>query len=179
MADRPVRDKRKAPPPRRAKGFLRAGGLIEAQMRTASARRGFALARLAALWPEIVGTALASTCRPEKLATPRGPAGGLLTLAVAPAHGPEVQMQIPVIRERVNAALGPGTVGRILLVPARAPLPAPPVPRPRPAPAADLGRLAGPVSRIGDDDLRRALETLARNVISRTTIHPKAESSSP
>lgn len=174
MAKKPARDK--PPAPRRARGFLRAGGLIGPQMETVAARRGFALARLRALWPAIVGADLTALCRPEKLTLARGPAGGLLTLAVSAAHGPEVQMQIPRLCERVNAALGPGAVGRIQLVQARGPLAAPPAPaRPRPAPATGLGGLAGPVSTIGDDDLRHALETLARNVLSRARIDAKPE----
>lgn len=178
MAKKPARDKSQGPPPRRARGFTRAGGLIAAQMQTVAARRGFALARLRTLWPEIVGSDLAAICQPEKLTTARGPAGGLLTLSVAAAHGPELQMQIPQLRDRVNAALGPGTVGRITLVQARghiiaaAPVATPP---PRPVPAAELGGLEGPVSTIGDDELRHALETLARNVISRSRIDAKSE----
>jgi hypothetical protein len=169
MAQKPGRDKVKAPPARRSQGFLRAGGLIHGQMKAVSTRRGFALARLAAIWPEIAGVSIAAICRPAKLAAARGPAGGVLTLAVAPAHGPELQMQLPLLRDRVNAALGPGAVGRIQLVQAAAPFADPPVRvRPRPALPADLGALAGPVSSIGDDDLRHALETLARNVLSRS-----------
>jgi hypothetical protein len=174
MAEKPGRDKVKAPPARRAQGFLRAGGLIGGQVTTVAARRGFALARLAALWPEIAGAEIAAICRPEKLALARGPAGGLLTLGVAPAHGPELQMLVPMLRDRVNAVLGPGAVGRIQLVQATAPLARPPAPaRPRPALPEDLGALAGAISRIGDDALRHALETLARNVLSRSATKQK------
>jgi hypothetical protein len=102
-------------PERRARGFLRAGGLIGTQMSTNAAKRGYAQARLRALWAEIAGPELAALCRPVRLASARGPAGGLLTLAVSGAHAPQVQMLLPVLRERVNAALGPGAVGRIQL----------------------------------------------------------------
>jgi hypothetical protein len=176
MAEKPGRDKVKAPPARRAQGFLRAGGLIGGQVTTVAARRGFALARLAALWPEIAGAEVAAICRPEKLSLARGPAGGLLTLGVAPAHGPELQMRVPMLRDRVNAALGPGAVGRIQLVQAATPLAARPVrARPRPALPEDLGALAGAISSIGDDDLRHALETLARNVLSRSATNQKSK----
>jgi len=156
--------------PRRARGFARAGGLIEAQMRTAAAKRGFADARLRALWPEIAGPEVAAISQPVRLTPARGPAGGLLTLAVAGAQAPKLQMMLPVVRERVNAALGPGAVGRIQLTHAAAPLPSrPPAPAapPRPTRPAELGPLARPLSTIGDDDLRAALKTLAENVLSR------------
>lgn len=81
-------------------------------MRSAEAKRGYAQARLRALWPEIVGTDLAAVTMPVRLARNRGPAGGLLTLAVSGAHAALIQMQLPALRERVNAALGPGTVGQ-------------------------------------------------------------------
>ena len=67
----------------RRRGFVRAGGLIEAQMRTRlRAKRGFVQARLRALWPEIAGPEFAAICAPLRLARARGPAGGLLTVAV-------------------------------------------------------------------------------------------------
>jgi hypothetical protein len=159
---------------RTARGFTRAGPLIAPQMRTAAAKRGFAQARLAALWPEIVGAEIAALCRPLKLTAVRGPAGGLLTLAVAGAQATKLQMLLPVLRERMNAALGPGTVGRIQLTqvaaagfaePAALYRP-PPAPPPAP-PSADVGAVAGELSSIGDPALRAALETLARNVLSR------------
>lgn len=156
-------------PARRARGFTRAGGLIGRQVSTVSARRGFVQARLAALWPEIAGPEAAAICRPLKLVSARGPAGGLLTLAVAAARGPEVQMLVPLLRERINAALGPGTVGRITLTQATGPgfaeQPAA-FAAPR-APAPDAGPLAPALAAVGDDALRAALDTLARNVLGR------------
>jgi hypothetical protein len=153
-------------PARTARGFVRAGGLIGAQMRTAAARRGFAQARLRALWPEIAGPEFAAICAPVRLARARGPAGGLLTLAVAGAHASQLQMLLPVLRERVNAALGPGTVGRIQLTHGGFAEPrAAFAPAPRAEP--DLGAFRRDLSSIGDEALRSALETLARNVLSR------------
>lgn len=159
---------------KRGRGFTRAGALIAPQMRTAAARRGFAQARLRALWPEIAGPEFAAITAPVKLAPARGPAGGLLTLEVSGAHGPQLQMLLPLLRERVNAALGPNTVGRIQMTQGSSASPgaaAPPAAAPRPLP--DLTPpLALPLSSIGDDDLRRGLETLARNVLFRAQTRP-------
>lgn len=152
---------------RRARGFLPAGALIGAQTRTAAAKRGYATARLRALWAEIAGPEIAAVAEPLRLSAARGPAGGLLTLAVAGANGPQVQMLLPLIRERVNTAMGPGTVGRIQITQTRSaapPAPHPPTPEPDPA-TADIGSLEPLISSIGDPALRRAVETLARNVI--------------
>lgn len=159
----------KGKPTRSARGFVRAGGLIEPQMRGASARRGFAQARLRALWPEIAGPEFAAICVPLKLARARGPAGGLLTVAVQGAHAPQLQMLLPVLRERVNAALGPGSVGRIQLTQSAEGFAEAPAAWTRPPPTpVELGPVAGTLSNIGDGDLREVLETLARNVLSRT-----------
>ena len=77
-----------------------------------------------------------------------------------------------VVRERVNAALGPNAVGRIQLVHAAGGMAEPATPyRPAPArdaaPGGELGRFGPQISSIGDADLRAALETLTRNVLSR------------
>ena len=157
------------PANRRGRGFARAGGLISPQMRTAAARRGFLEAKLRALWDEIAGAEFAGVSTPQKLTTARGPAGGLLRLSVDGAHAPQLQMMLPQLVERINAALGPGTVGRIQLVQGVGGVtPATPAARPAPAPeAADIAEVEPTLSSIGDDGLRRALETLARNVVSR------------
>lgn len=168
MNDRPLPEGKT--PPRRSRGFTRAGGLIGRQMSTVSARRGFVQARLIALWPEIAGTDIAAVTLPVKLVTARGPAGGLLTLAVSAARGPEVQMLIPALRDRINAALGPGTVGRIVLTQAHPGTIAPGAARTAPPPVAaapDAGALAPVLAGVRDDGLRAALDLLARNVLAR------------
>ncbi len=160
---------------RKSVGFLPAAGLIGQQMRTAQAKRGYAQARLEALWPDLVGPEIAEICAPEKLTQARGPAGGLLKLAVEGAHAPQVQMMLPTIQQRINAGLGPGTVGRIQLtqsvLPARPARPA--SQRHMPLPATALPEpMTASLSSIGDDELRDALQTLARNVVSRAR-HPR------
>jgi hypothetical protein len=91
---------------------------------------------------------------------------------VSGAHAPQLQMLLPLLRERVNAALGAGSVGRIQLTQAghgfaeaQAAYVAAPGRAARREP--DLGEVRGSLSSIGDGDLREALETLARNVLSR------------
>lgn len=154
---------------RRGRGFTRAGGLIGTQMNRVSARRGYLEARLAALWPEIAGPEIAAIARPAKLTLARGPAGGALSLAVVGAHGPKVQMMLPMIIERVNAALGGPTVRRITLTQSARAFAGPDqsdaVAAPRPAVAPE--KMPEELSSVGDEDLRQALETLARNVLSR------------
>jgi hypothetical protein len=178
MAEDTGRDRPKHKPARTARGFVRAGGLIEAQMRTCGAKRGFVQARLRALWPDIAGPEFAAICVPLRLARARGPAGGLLTVAVDGPHAPQLQMLLPLLRERVNAALGPGTVGRIQLTQAAHGFAEPPTrfEPAEPAPAPELGTVGDSLSSIGDAALRGALETLARNVLSRSRNPQRPES---
>jgi hypothetical protein len=177
MAEDSGTPRRNDKPARLSRGFVRAGGLIEPQMRTAAARRGFAQARLRALWPEIAGPEFVAICAPLRLARARGPAGGLLTLAVDGPHAPQIQMLLPLLRERINAALGPGTVGRIQLTQLAGGFAEPAARFAAPeTPPPDLGAVAQDLSSIGDGTLRGALETLARNVLSRQRKTQRSES---
>jgi hypothetical protein len=181
--DAPATD-RTAP---RGRGFRHSAGLIEAQLRATGEKRGFAVTRLLTRWDEVVGAEIARLARPVKLGWGRGAKGrgsGLgatLTLVTSGAAAPMVQMMIPQIRERVNACYGYHAVSQILLtqtapaMPAAgfaegqadfAPAPATPRSAPRPDPAVEA-RAAALAGGVADAGLRAALETLARNVLSR------------
>jgi hypothetical protein len=166
-----------APPSRsaavpRRKGFRRAGGLVAPQLAAAAGRRGFAESRLLTHWAEIAGPDLAAVARPVKLTRGRGRVGGTLTILIDGAHAPQVQMLLPMLRERVNAACGHAAVGRIQITQTAgagfAEPAAPYRPAPPPAPAPErIAAVRQALSSIGDEGLRAALETLARNVLSR------------
>lgn len=182
----PMRQRAQSPtPPRRAGGFRHAARLVEDRVRRAGEARGFAAARLLTHWDEIVGPEAAALARPLKLSWARGKRarglGATLTLAVPGAAAPMVQMLVPRIRERVNASLGFAAVARIALAPDAA---APQPPRgadgfaepavgfdPAPSgPAADpqlQARAAAVAEGVQDPALRAALESLARNVLTR------------
>lgn len=149
------------------KGFRRASRLVTPQLATVAGRRGFAESRLLTHWAEVAGRDLAAITRPVKLTR-----GGTLTILIDGAHAPQVQMLLPMLRERVNAACGHAAVGRIQITQTAAAGFAEPAtgyrPKPsEPAPEA-MGAVRQELSSIGDDGLRAALETLARNVLSRS-----------
>jgi len=162
---------------RRMRGFEPAAGLLRDTLRAAGEARGFAQTRVLTHWAEIVGADIAALCRPVRLRYGREGLGGTLTLLVAGAAAPQVQMQLPAIRDRVNACYGYAAVARITLTqtapdglaePAAPWVAAPAAPAAATAAdaaAADAARLADGVK---DPALRAALEGLARNVISRT-----------
>lgn len=161
-------------PSRRRRGFEPAAGLMKEQICSASESRGFAVARLLTHWPEIAGAQLAPITRPVKIGYGREGMGATLTLLTTSAHAPMVQMDLPRLKEKVNAVYGYNAIARILITQTAATgfaegqaqfLPATPLQRqPDPQIVAEAARTAAP---IRDDGLRKALEAMAQNVLTR------------
>lgn len=162
------------PPRRRMRGFEAASGLLHDRIRKAGETRGFAVSRLLTHWAEVAGTDLARITRPVKIGYGREGMGATLTLLVAPAHAPMVQMSLPGLKDRVNAVYGYAAVARISLTQTAATgfeegqaqfEPQQPAPKlPDPAIQATAAAVAAPVR---DTDLRHALEALAQNILTR------------
>jgi hypothetical protein len=170
------KDQTDSPPARRQRGFEPASQLLAQRIRVVGESRGFAVSRLLTGWAEIAGPDLAPITRPVKVSYGReGGLGANLTLLVAPAHAPMVQMTLPQLRDRVNAAYGYAAISRITLTQTAATgfaegqaqfSPAPPSAPPRPDPAL-VAQAAGVAAPIRDQGLRSALEALAQNILTR------------
>lgn len=134
--------------------------------RTAFRRFGFVQSSVVTRWPEIVGETHARVCAPEAIRFPPGEkADGILQLVVLPAHAPLIQHVIPEIMERVNRFFGYAAVSRVKLRQGVVKPPsgerrasAPPSLRPIPMELGDSLR------DIGDPELRKVLESLARSM---------------
>lgn len=163
------------PPSRRARGFETASKLMDTQIRKAGESRGFAVSRLLTHWEEIAGADIARISRPIKISYGKGGLGANLTLLTTGAAGPMLQMQLPALRDKVNACYGYNAIARITLtqtaasgfadgqaefVHARPKSERPIAPEIRQDAAATA---AG----VQDDSLRTALERLACNVLSK------------
>ena len=150
----------KSPPPMRG-GRARAVADMLPEIGGAAFRRfGFVQSAVVSRWAEIVGARYAEVCAPESIRFPAGKRSeGVLTLAVAGAHGPMMQHVAPTIVERVNLFFGYPAVARVAIRPGtiapRAPRPAPPSLRPVPAELGDSLR------GIVDPELRECLAALA------------------
>lgn len=160
---------------RRGRGFEPASGLVRAQIRAAGEGRGFALTRLLTHWAEVAGADLAALTRPVKMTYARaGGLGASLSLLVQAAHAPMVQMELPRLKERVNAVYGYNAISRITLTQTaatgfaegQADFGGAPKAAAAPDPAV-LARAAETAAPINDTALRSALERLAQNVLSR------------
>ncbi len=157
------------------RGFEGAGKLVAGDIRKAGEARGFAVARLLTHWAEIAGSEVAAQCRPVRISYGKGGMGATLTLLTTGAAGPMLQMQLPALREKVNACYGYNAIARITLT-QTAPMGfaegqaqfAPAPPRASPALSPDLrARATREAALIRDDKLRAALERLAGNVLSK------------
>ncbi|MEM6896069.1 MAG: DUF721 domain-containing protein [Pseudomonadota bacterium] len=94
-------------------GFRRAASAVEKRVRLAGEARGFAVTRLLTHWAEIVGEDTARTARPVNVSYSKGGFGATLTLLTSAAQAPMLQMQLPAIREKVNACYGYSAIARI------------------------------------------------------------------
>ncbi|MFK7939342.1 MAG: DUF721 domain-containing protein [Roseovarius sp.] len=161
----------------KSRGFKRTSQLLKDRIRRASETRGFAESRLLTQWEEIIGPDMAAIARPVDVSYGRQGFGATLTVLTTGAQAPMLEMQKEALRERVNSVYGYNAISRIRLTqtaptgfsegkasfqhrakPAQAQ-------QPDPALCADAARLAAPVS---DGSLRDALETLGRNVLSKS-----------
>lgn len=95
------------------RGFSRAATLMQERIRSAGEKRGFAVARLLTHWSEIAGEEVAAIARPVKVGYGRGGIGATLTLLTTGAQAPMVEMQLPLIRDRVNACYGYNAIARV------------------------------------------------------------------
>lgn len=158
---------------RRMRGFERASGLLDARIRKAGESRGFEGLRLLTHWAEIVGEELSRMARPVNVSYARGGFGATLTVLSTGSNAPMVQMQTEILKERVNACYGYAAIRHVRVTqtsprgfaehqsafkaePARS--------EPTAAAKSDAKSAAADVT---DGDLRRALEELGANVLSR------------
>lgn len=172
MAQRPRQSQ--AGTPRRKRGFEAAGTLLASRVQKAAEGRGFAVARLLTHWPEIAGDRLAGMTRPVRISHRNGGFGATLTLLTTGPAAPLVEMQLPALRDRVNACYGYNAIQKIVLTQTAASgfaegqarfTPAPPAVR-QPDPAAEL-RAREVAAQFDDATLAEAMARLALNLSDR------------
>ncbi|NJM84033.1 MAG: DUF721 domain-containing protein [Tabrizicola sp.] len=156
------------------RGFEAAAGLLKDRIRVAGEARGFAVARLLTHWAEVAGEDLARVTRPVKIGYGREGFGATMTLLVQSAEAPMVQMALPRLVERVNAAYGYAAISRIHLTQtapigfAEGQAAFAPAPKAKPAPDPEAEHRAARVAEgVADPSLRSALETLGKNILIR------------
>ena len=169
-----------AQPRRRMRGFETAAQLLAQQVRVAGESRGFAVARLLTHWEEVVGPEIAAHARPVKISHGKN-LGATLTLLVAGARAPMIEMQAPRIRERVNACYGFNAVARIVLTQTaptgfaegQTPFTAGPRRGPPPPDPAKIAQADGIARDFDHPALSAAMRQLALNILSRRDINDR------
>ncbi|MEM7472868.1 MAG: DciA family protein [Pseudomonadota bacterium] len=161
--------------PRRGRGFAAMSGLIKTPVKMAGEKRGFAVMRLLTHWEEIAGPDLAKLATPVKMGYSRDGFGATLTILVTGANAPMVQMQLPQIRERVNACYGYSAISRVAITQTapvgfhegRARFEHAPVPQAPPVSEKIKQASAEMVEGAQDEGLKQALDALAQNFLKR------------
>jgi hypothetical protein len=160
---------------RHGRGFEAASGLLKNRIRNAGEARGFAVARLLTHWPEVVGEEIAAMALPVKVGYGRDGFGATLTLLTTGAAAPLLQMQLPKIRDKVNACYGYNAISKVTVTQtaptgfAEGQVAFTPAPKQAPAPLDPTIRAKASAASEGvhDETLRAALEALGERVLSR------------
>ncbi|WP_041527412.1 DUF721 domain-containing protein [Paracoccus aminophilus] len=157
------------------RGFEAAASLVAQPVRAVGESRGFAVVRLLTNWAEVVGPETAARTRPVRIAHGRG-FGATLTLLVSGAHAPLIEMELPRIRDKVNACYGFNAVSKIVLT-QTAPtgfsegqaqfVPAPRKRAETPPTVEQLDAAASVAQGFSDPGLAAAMRQLALNTLSR------------
>ncbi|KGJ03920.1 Zn-ribbon-containing, possibly RNA-binding protein [Paracoccus halophilus] len=159
------------------RGFESAAQLVAQRVRAAGESRGFAVARLLTHWQEVVGPEIALHARPVKVSHGKG-FGATLTLLVPGARAPLIEMQLPRIRDKVNACYGFNAVARIVLTQTaptgfaegQTPFTAAPPRKPAPDPARIAyarNQAEDIASGFDNPALAAAMRQMALNILSR------------
>ena len=98
---------------KRHAGFRRTSLLVEQKLRSAGESRGFAITRLLTHWAEIVGAQAAGVCTPVKISYAQKGFGATLVILTTGAQAQMLEMQLPQLREKVNACYGYNAISRI------------------------------------------------------------------
>lgn len=160
---------------RTRKGFQRTSTLLRDRIRKASETRGFAVTRVLTHWAEIVGQDMASICKPVDVKYGRQGFGATLTVLTTGAQAPMLEMQKEKLREKVNAAYGYNAITQLRIT-QTAPIGFAEGQAQFTAAAKRAQKTADPETKreaqtmaapVGDQDLRKALERLATNVLSK------------
>jgi hypothetical protein len=98
---------------KRRAGFRRTSALVEQKLRNAGESRGFAITRLLTHWSEIVGAPIAEICTPVKVSYAQKGFGATLVVLTTGPQAEVLAMQVPQLREKVNACYGYNAISRI------------------------------------------------------------------
>jgi len=154
--------------------FKRTATILQSRIREVSEGRGFAQSRVLTHWLEIVGADIAEITRPVEVSYGRDGMGATLSILTIGAHAPMIEMQKEAIRIKVNAVYGYNAIARVRIT-QTAPIGfsegqvefrAKPKSKPTLSPTVQQ-QAQETANTVTDQNLRRALEELGRNVLTK------------
>ena len=86
---------------------------MQADIRKATEKRGFAETRLLTHWAEVAGPDIAAIARPVEVSFARDGIGATLVLLTTGPQAPMLEMQKDAIRARVNSCYGYNAISRV------------------------------------------------------------------
>ena len=159
---------------KRQSDFQRASALVEQKLRAVGESRGFTITRLLTHWSDIVGTQVSNISIPVKVSYAQKGFGATLIILTTGAQAQMLEMQLPVIREKVNACYGYNAIARIRIT-QTAPVgfsegqlqfPNKEVREAEPDPCPETAiKVAAIAETIKDDELRAALSAFGKNIL--------------
>ena len=159
---------------KRQSGFQRTSALVEQKLRAVGESRGFAISRLLTHWSDIVGTQVSNISIPVKVSYAQKGFGATLIILTTGAQAQMLEMQLPVIREKVNACYGYNAIARIRIT-QTAPVgfsegqlqfPNKEVKEAQPDPCPETAiKVAAIAETIKDNELRAALSAFGKNIL--------------
>ena len=163
-----------SPYARRQAGFQRTSTLVEQKIRAVGESRGFAITRLLTHWSDIVGTQVSNISIPVKVSFAQKGFGATLVILTTGAQAQILEMQLPVIREKVNACYGYNAIARIRIT-QTAPIgfskgqlqfKTKEITKAEPAPCPEIAtKIVAIAETIKDDKLRAALSDFGKNIL--------------
>ncbi|WP_420862042.1 DUF721 domain-containing protein [Algirhabdus cladophorae] len=156
-------------------GFKPTSDLLQSRIRKASETRGFAVSRLLTHWAEIVGVETAEIAHPVNVSYGRGGLGATLTVLTTGAQAPMLQVQLPKIREKVNACYGYNAIAKVRITQtaptgfAEGQIQFRAKAKTKPALAqTEIETIKKTAQNVQNDGLRNALEALGANVMTKS-----------
>ena len=175
-----VNHKRKLMSERRTstKGFKHASSLLSNRIRAVSETRGFAQSRLLTHWEEIAGKETAKVAWPVKVSYGKQGFGATLVLLCNGPNAPFIEMEKEGIRVRVNSVYGYNAIKRIKITQtsvnrfneAQTSFAANRRPSEKMVDPKVASKAKKFANQVKDSEFSRALEALAKNVLSKREI---------
>jgi len=154
--------------------FKRTATILQSRIREVSEGRGFAQSRVLTHWLEIVGADIAEITRPVEVSYGRDGMGATLSILTTGAHALMIEMQKEAIRAKVNAVYGYNAIARVRITQTapvgfsdgKVEFRAKPKSKPTLSPTVQQ-QAQETANTVTDQNLRRALEELGRNVLTK------------